>query len=133
MTRLLFINLLLMPLLVLAGCERHEAIAVPSSRAAFVGSWASGSNFFHLSPDGTVDLELEGPESSLVVRRGGLRRFEDTHFEVGVGEWHPSDHLTTSEAPFSPPKGEAIRVEGIELYREPPARKESRMNGRADG
>jgi len=83
-----------------------------------VGTWSDGGDYFRLSPDGVVDLEIDGPEASLLIREGSLRSFEGPNLEVGVGEWQPSEHLTISESPYSAPKGDAIRVEGIELFRE---------------
>jgi hypothetical protein len=101
----------------LVGCQRYDSIELPKSRAAFAGTWSAEGNFLRLSPSGDVELELETAQSSILIRGGRLRRFTGTTIEFGVGNCQPSERLTISEAPYSTPNGEAIRLAGVELYR----------------
>jgi hypothetical protein len=86
-------------LLIVAGCERYEQIRVPEEKIDFIGRWSEGSNFFDLEPDGTVNLEVDGPTESRLVREGSLRSFDGQSICIGVGELDQGDCLSISDTP----------------------------------
>ena len=96
------------------------AIDVPADKAVFVGRWAAGPNFFELSPSGRVDLELDGPESTIAVMRGSLTRFTDTELGVGIGACHSGQSFSIVPRPYPTAHGQAIQLRGIELYQAEP-------------
>ena len=102
----------------LSGCERYEQIRVPGQKADFIGRWSEGPNFFELEPDGGVDLEIQGPTESLLVRKGSLRSFEAESICVGVGERQQGDCLSISINPYTSGGREVILVGGVKLARE---------------
>ena len=105
-------------LLTLASCEQYDQIRVPDQKADFIGRWSEGANIFELEPDGDVNLEIEGPTESFLVRKGSLRSFNDESICVGVGERQQGDCLSISETPYRSRGRELIRVGGVELARE---------------
>ena len=106
-------------LLVLPSCKQYVQIRVPDQKVEFIGRWSEGSNFFELEPDGKVNLEIEGPTESLLVRKGSLRSFDRQSICVGVGEWQQAECLVISEVPYRSGGREVILVGGVELAREP--------------
>jgi hypothetical protein len=105
-------------LVTLPSCEQYDQILVPDQKADFIGRWSEGPNFFELEPDGDVNLEIEGPTESFLVRKGSLRSFDGESICVGVGERQQGDCLTISETPYRSGGREVILVESVELARE---------------
>ena len=104
----------------LSGCA--PSIELPAERADFAARWSYGPNFFAISLAGEVNLELNGPSSTIFIQHGSLCSFDGTAIEVGLGHcWRP-DRISISQSPYETPRGAAIRVEGFELYREQLAR-----------
>ena len=110
--------LILWQLFVGVACERYEQISVPEEKADFIGRWSAGSNFFELEENGDVNLEIEGPTESLLVRKGSLRSLEGESICVGVGKRHQGDCLPISATPYTAEGRELIRLGGVELERE---------------
>ena len=107
--------------LVLPGCGQYEQIRVPEQKAGFIGRWSEGSegsDFFELEPDGNVNLEIQGPTESFLIRKGSLRSFEAESVCVGAGERQQGDCLSISTNPYTSGGREVILVEGVELARE---------------
>lgn len=104
--------------LILPSCKQSVQIAVPEQKVDFIGRWSEGSNFFELEPDGKVDLEIDGPTESRLVRKGSLRSFDGQSICIGVGEWQPEKCLVISEVPYRSGGREVILLGGIELARD---------------
>lgn len=105
-------------LLIVPSCEQYEQIRVPDQKADFIGRWSEGSNFLELEPEGDVNLEIEGPTESFLVRKGSLRSFDGASICVGLGERQQGDCLSISETPYRSEGREVILVGGVELARE---------------
>ena len=104
--------------LILPSCKQSVQIAVPEQKVDFIGRWSEGSNFFELERDGRVDLEIDGPAESRLVRTGSLRNFDGQSICIGVGEWQPAKCLVISQVPYRSGGREVILLGGVELERE---------------
>ncbi len=105
-------------LITFPSCEQYEQIRVPDQKIDFIGQWSEGSNFFELEPDGTVNLGIEGPTESFLVRKGSLRSFDGESICVGVGGRQKGGCVSISASPYRSGGREVIVVGGVELARE---------------
>ncbi|MEZ4219067.1 MAG: hypothetical protein R2724_34230 [Bryobacterales bacterium] len=96
----------------------RDRAPVPPNRLGLVGLWQSGPSCFRLSSSGEVSFVLQSDGGLHALRGGVVYGFPPGAIEVGLPNAIWPDSLKISDAPYESDSRLALRVQGIELFRD---------------